>query len=248
MAAPRSLDTLAKVSAERIHDEWLKTMSAAQPSLAFEVMREVGALQLTCPELIELVGVAPNDEVWKHTLATLDACAPDPVLRVAALLHAVGRATGVESTGIAADVLRRLKFSNDDRERIVCAIRHHRSGYDSSWSDADVRRWIRRVGSEHIDDILALARAHDHGNHDALGALDELERRARACLQAGAALDTRDLAIGGKDLMTELSVPPGPRIGEVLRALVEVVTDDPSANERQRLLDEARKLLSEERA
>jgi hypothetical protein len=76
--------------------------------------------------------------------------------------------------------------------------------------------------------------------------LDELAGRAQGCLARGTALSTRDLAIGGKDLMSELDMPKGPRMGAILRALVEVVTEDPSANERARLLREAAKLLDEE--
>src|SRR5262249_33840095 len=90
-----NLDTFRKVSSERVHDEWLKTMKARQPSRAFDVMRVTGVLGVTCPELLEGVGMEQNKwheyDVWRHGMACMDACAGGPILRIAALLHDVGK-------------------------------------------------------------------------------------------------------------------------------------------------------------
>ncbi|HZO16499.1 MAG TPA: hypothetical protein VFB62_24660 [Polyangiaceae bacterium] len=227
MGARSSLETFAKVSAERVHDEWLKTMYALRPSIAFDTMRATGVLAMISPELSSL-----GDDAWRHGLRTLDACPPDPVLRIAALLSTI-------DPELCDELLRRLKFSNEDRERIVHLVRHHCIRDPKSWSDADVRRWVRRVGVERLDDVLALARAGSESAGD--GHIAELEKRA-AALRPGMALSTRDLAIDGKTLMRELGLAPSRRIGELLAELLELVTDDPDKNERALLLAAAREL------
>src|SRR5262249_51421226 len=95
MRAPRSQDTFRKVSAERVRDEWRKAMAAKRPSVAFEAMRRTELLAITCPELLELVGCTQNKwhafDVWGHAMACLDACKPDPILRVTTLFHDVAK-------------------------------------------------------------------------------------------------------------------------------------------------------------
>ena len=130
-----TLDTFRKVSQERVRDEWVKTMKARKPSRAFMVMRATGILGVTCPELVESVGCEQNRwhsfDVWGHALACLDACSGDAILRIAALLHDVGKPRSrafSEKTQdytfydhdrigaeIADPVATRLKFSNDER-------------------------------------------------------------------------------------------------------------------------------------
>ncbi len=258
-------DTLRKVSVERVHDEWLKTMRARTPSLGFDVMRKCEVIDIHCPELRATIGCAQggshHHDVWEHTMRVLDACPPDPVLRVAALLHDVGkpptrsgagdevRFDGHDEVGarMADDILRRLKFSNEHRVRIVALIRHHLPDYQPSWRDADVRRWLRRVTPAWMDDVcdLALADARGTAVEARAAAVEELRRRARRELDAGAVLEPRDLAIGGRELMSALGMPPGPRVGDTLAQLLERVIDEPALNTREALLDEARKLVED---
>jgi tRNA nucleotidyltransferase (CCA-adding enzyme) len=271
MGTARSLDTFRRVSAERVRDEWMKTMLARRPSVAFEIMRRTSLLSVSCPELLPSVGCEQNKwhafDVWGHTMQVLDACRPDPVLRVAALLHDVGkpetRAWSDKTqdytfydhervgAGIAERVLQRLRFSNDERARVVGLVRHHLLCYSDDWTDAAVRRWLQRVGTPLAPDLYALGTADVLGKgRDASAEVEAIRRlaeRAEALLAAGTALSTKDLAIDGGDLMRELALVPGRIIGEVLERLVEVVTDDPAQNERERLLDEARRFVAEKK-
>jgi tRNA nucleotidyltransferase (CCA-adding enzyme) len=256
MGAPRSLDTFRRVSAERVRDEWMKAMSATKPSVAFEAMRRTGLLAITCPELIATLGIepgeAPGDDAYHRALASLDACAGTPLLRVAALLHDVGKSRDAgdgarASAEMAEAILTRLKFSNDERARVTALIRHHVIGYSSDWTDAAVRRWIRRVTPELAPDLYGLCRAIARSKRDGtadLQAIDELAHRVTAVLAAGAALSTRDLKLNGRDLMTSLGLAPSRLIGETLERLLELVTDDPASNERETLLAAARTLLA----
>jgi tRNA nucleotidyltransferase (CCA-adding enzyme) len=261
-----SLDSYRKVSAERIRDEWLKTMKAERPSRAFEVMRAHGMLAITAPELLESVGCAQNRyhayDVWGHALACLDQCPQQPLLRVAGLLHDIGKPrsrafsektndfTFYEHERIGAEmaepVLSRLRFSNEERERIVALVRHHLVCYDASYSDAAVRRWLRRVSPELADDLYLLAEADIRGKgkdpSEDLARIAGLKAHVARVLAAGAALSLKDLAIGGRDLQQELGLRPGPRFGEILRTLLDEVVEEPARNERSRLLERAAEL------
>jgi tRNA nucleotidyltransferase (CCA-adding enzyme) len=262
-----TLDTYRKVAHERVRDEWIKTMKARRPSLAFDVMRRTGLLEVTCPELLEGVGMEQNKwhayDVWRHALECMDACSGDPILRIAALLHDVGKPRTREWSDKTADytfydhdrvgaeiaepIAARLRFSNDERARIVSLVRHHLFHYSDEWSDSTVRRWIRRVGPGRVDDLYVLheadvrAKGRDYGA--ALVALAGLKAHVARVLAEGAALSTRDLKVNGRDLIGELGLPPGPIIGELLDVLLEEVTSDPSANERGALLARARDYL-----
>jgi tRNA nucleotidyltransferase (CCA-adding enzyme) len=263
-----TLDTYRKVAHERVRDEWLKTMRARRPSRAFDVMRATGILEVTCPELGEGVGMEQNKwhayDVWRHAMECMDACAGDPVLRVAALLHDVGKPrtrawsdkthdwtfydhdrVGAE---IAAPICERLRFSNEERARVVALVRHHLFHYSDEWTDTAVRRWVRRVGPERVEDLYLLneadVRAKGRDFEPDLAALAGLKAHVARVLAEGAALSTRDLKVNGRDLMKELELKPGPIIGEILDALLDAVTDDPNVNEREALLARARDVLA----
>jgi tRNA nucleotidyltransferase (CCA-adding enzyme) len=259
-AIPGSLDSFRRVSHERVRDEWLKAMAANRPSIAFDVMRTSGILQITFPELLEQVGCDQNKchayDVWQHVMYCLDQARPDPIHRIAALLHDIGKPRtrlfsektqdytfyGHEVTGAEmADVwLREYRFSNQERQRIVNLIRHHLICYTEEWTDSAVRRFVRRVGQENCEELLALARADVLAKgrpvDDELVALRRLQDRIREVVEAGSAFGISELAIDGHDIMQHLNAQPGPMIGRILEKLLERVIDNPELNQRERLL------------
>src|SRR5579862_2180653 len=198
-------------------------MKARTPSRAFEVMRRTGILEITCPELLLGVGMEQNRwhayDVWKHGVSCMDAAPADPVLRVAALLHDVGKPATRQwsdktkdytfydhdrvGAEIAGPIAERLRFSNDERARIVTLVKNHLFHYSAEWTDAAVRRWIRRVGPDRVEDLYALndadVRAKGRDFDDDLRALADLKAHVARVLAAGAALSTRDLAVNGND-------------------------------------------------
>ena len=245
----------------RVRDEGLKTFAARVPSRGCELMRDTGILAITYPELMDQVGCEQNRyhayDVWGHTMACMDACEQGPIHRLAGLLHDVGKPktrelsdkTGdytfynheVVGARMAEGWLKRYRFSNDERQEVVHLVRHHLVCYEDSWSDAAVRRFIKRVGLDRVPALLALARADvlAKGREvgEELAALERLQARVDSAVDQGAAFGVRDLAIGGTDVMKRLGVPPGPIIGDVLEKLLVRVLDDPALNERDRLLD-----------
>ena len=265
-AMGQALDVVQRVSAERVRDEWLKTMKARRPSQAFDVMRRTGALALACPELTPAFGCAQNRwhayDVWGHSLATLDACEGDAILRVAALLHDVGKPasrafsdktsdyTFYEHERIGADmtdvVLQRLRFSNDERQRVVHLVRHHLVCYEPDWTDSAVRRWLRRVTRERVNDLYALCRADSLGKgrpvEEELARVEQLRARVESILAAGDALTTKALKVDGNTLMRELGLKPGKHIGQLLEGLLEHVIEQPAANTPEQLVPLARSM------
>lgn len=263
-----SLASYQKVSAERVKDEWVKALKARQPSRAFRIMHDEGMLQITAPELDEMHGCAQNKyhryDVWQHTLHTLDGVPRDSlVLRLAALLHDIGKPptraihpdTGEytfyrhEFAGarMASELLRRLRFPNEVRERVTALVEHHIVAYEPSWTDAAVRRWLNRVGPDRVAEILTLARADIVAkgieSPTQLHYVEELESRIDAAGRASQALSMKDLNISGATLIKELQLTPGPVIGNLLRRLLDEVLEFPEYNERGRLLERARELL-----
>ncbi|HEX7197202.1 MAG TPA: HD domain-containing protein [Candidatus Limnocylindria bacterium] len=261
-AAIRELaPTLASVSAERLRDELLRILADAIPSRALRLLEQLELLPLVLPELAELRGVpqskaVPGDAL-DHALAAVDAApADDRAARLASLLHDIGKAStgagghfiGHERVGAeqAAAALRRLRVPRGLAADVVHAIEQHMYAYDSTWTDAAVRRFIRRVGEPHLRLLFALRRA-DNAASGAGDAGDEnqaeLEGRIAAELSGSPDLLVRHrLAIDGNDLQRALGIEPGPRIGRLMDGLTEAVLDDPSRNRPELLVELAREM------
>jgi len=222
-AIPGSLETFRKVSPERVHEEWKKALKkSARPSIAFDVMRRTGILEITCPELAGL-----DEATWARTMARVDAAPADPELRLAALWVDLAAAEGAPRR--MDDWLRGIRASNQERKRVVQLALHGATPAPDALDDAALRRWLRDVGREHVDDVIALGRADGRP-------VDALAERARAELDRGVPLLPKELPIGGGDVMKTLDVKPSRAVGDVLELLLEKVLEDPSLGERERLL------------
>jgi tRNA nucleotidyltransferase (CCA-adding enzyme) len=267
-AIPATVDSFRKVSAERIRDELLKMLTAARPSPGVDLLRETGLLAEIMPELLESVDCAQNRfhrfDVYRHTLATLDAARADATVRLGALLHDVGKPRarqpregapgewsffkhellGAEMTG---DILRRLKLPNAQRDDVTALVANHMFYYTPEWTDGSVRRFVNRVGRERLPALLALREADIAGrgfDEDPKQETRELEGRIERIAAADAALKVSDLAIDGRDVMQVLAIAPGRRVGEILEQLLERVLDDPALNTREALEALAREVAA----
>ncbi|HET9940620.1 MAG TPA: HD domain-containing protein [Candidatus Eisenbacteria bacterium] len=263
-------DQVARVAPERIREELVKMLAAPKPSRGFEVLRRAGLLPIVLPELAQCVAVPQNRyhayDVYYHTLHTVDAAPADkPAVRLAALFHDVGKPiTHVERNGDATfynhqfeserltiEAMTRLRFSREATEEVAHLVRHHMFDYRPEWSDAAVRRFLQKVGTDHIADLFDLRIADNIGNGTKTGFphyLDELRGRIEQILEARQALTLSDLAIDGGDVMRELGIPPGRKVGEILERLLDEVLEDPGLNERGRLLRRVREAFSVDRA
>jgi poly(A) polymerase/tRNA nucleotidyltransferase (CCA-adding enzyme) len=260
---------LKLLSPERIQEEFTKLLTqCTKPSTGFELLHTVGALAVVFPELDRCAGVTQNeyhpDDVFVHSLKSCD-CAPRDNLEVrwAALMHDLGKvdkkksieADGEErivfyghddeSSAIAGRVLKRLRYSNDLIGAVKHLIAHHMFDYTPEWSDAGVRRFMRRVGEDNLQNLFLLREA-DCCSRNLTGRfadVGDLKNRIDEERKKENAFKITDLAISGRDLMKEFNIKEGKIIGRVLNELLDTVLDDPSLNKKDQLLELAKKIL-----
>jgi poly(A) polymerase/tRNA nucleotidyltransferase (CCA-adding enzyme) len=274
-AIKEAVPVAKQVSMERIRDEFVKMLQhSPKPSIGIELMRNTGLLEVFLPELMEGVGVEQllfhADDVYHHSLNTCDV-APDRI-KLAALLHDIGKPRkdmhnghfyghDVEGANMTEEIMKRMKFSNEEIKRTVALVRNHMFFYpyvhdgmteeeakkteEKAWTDAAIRRFVSRVGEENIEDLFALRIADATANPKTAfnpEEISKLQERISEVRQKDVALKISDLKVTGDDLI-EIGVPKGPKVGEILKQLLEKVLDDPLLNTKERLEEEAMKLL-----
>lgn len=249
---------LSHVSGERVRTELLRILASDYAYDGLMLLKNTGLLEGILPELMEGVGVSMarpgrhhTTDVFTHNVLSLKfTTSQDPIVRFAALLHDVGkpRVKGedkeglvifhnheIEGAKVARAICDRLKFSKKDRDKIVNLIRWHMFTVDEHITDAAVRRFIRRIGVENVKDLMDL-RVGDRlggGTQTAESWRLKLFKKRVEEQLAPAPFSINDLAIDGNDIMKELGLKPGPKIGEILQKLFEEVDEDLSKNTRE---------------
>lgn len=250
------------VSWERIQDEFFKILISPLPKRGIELMDQTGLLNHVLPELLEAKRVEQgghhNTDVWVHTLDSLAACpSSDPIVRFATLLHDIGKPRTqktidgkitfynheIVGSRMAAKIAQRFRLSKKDTDRLFTLVRHHMFYYQPQNTDAAIRRFMRKVGLENIDDILDLREGDRLGSGARKTSWRLEEMKQRMVEQLNQPMSVHDLAIDGHDLIKELKMKPGKQMGEVLNQLFEKVLENPELNDKTQLLAEAKKLL-----
>lgn len=260
-------DRIRAVSAERVRDELVKLIASERPSYGMRLLRDTSLLSRTLPELAEGVGVEQRGNhrfgVFEHSIRACDAAPADNlVVRLAALLHDVGKPRALEededgtrrfnghdklSAHMSEELLRRLKFPNRTIAAVVHLVRHHMFNYTPEWTDAAVRRFIARVGADAVPDLITLRAADGAavtGEEVDTRPLGQFAERVRAEIESQRALTVRDLAVSGHDLIAA-GIPKGPLLGVVLDTLLEAVLEDPAQNTPERLIEIAKRFYDE---
>ncbi len=247
---------LSGTAPERIREELLKILMVPIPSRAFNILARIGLLKEFLPELLEGRLKRQNHyhryTIFKHIMETVDHVTPDPVLRITALLHDIAKprvrtkVDGVwrfhghekESAVLAEKIMNRLKFSKALTRKVTHLIKHHLIGYNADWSDAAVRRLIKRVGTGPIGDLLTFRKADifAHGkNNKNQELLFQLDTRIQGQLLLHPPLHVTDLAMNGRKIMAITGIEPGPEVGKILKELSQKVLEDPQLNQAEKL-------------
>jgi poly(A) polymerase len=244
-AAPR----LRIISSERIRDEMSKLMVTPAPGDALRMIVETGLADQFIPELPNLAmeqdPYQRHKDVLAHTFAVVDKTKPSLVLRLAALLHDIGkpdtREFGPDGVSfhhhevVGARVARRrlmeLRYPReivDDVSQLVYLhLRPHT--LDMGWTDSAVRRYVRDAGHllEPLNDLVRadVTTANPARERAIQGRIDELEERI-AILSEKEELARLRAPIDGHEVMEYLGLEPGPLVGEIMQRLLDRRIDD----------------------
>ncbi|WP_309710574.1 CCA tRNA nucleotidyltransferase [Pseudolysinimonas sp.] len=258
-AARRMAASLDIVAAERIQQELAKLLLSAEPSAGIRVLVDTGLADQMLPEVpalrLEIDEHARHKDVYEHSLTALDRAIeleesrghePDLVLRLAVLLHDIGKPAtrAIEPGGgvtfhhhdvlgsrLATKRLKALRFDKSTIEAVADLIRLHLRffGYaEGTWTDSAVRRYVRDAGDQ-LERLHILSRAdvttRNKRKADRLAhAYDDLEARIAALAEEEELAALRP-DLDGEEIMRILGLKPGREVGEAYRFLMEARLD-----------------------
>lgn len=256
-----TVEIAEKVSVERMREEFLKILyQSSTPSVGIELMREGGLLRIFLPELLEGIGIKQSkrhvNNVYEHILRTVDKAIDE--VKLAALFHDIGKPRCATADGhfyghevvgarMAKEIMRRMKFSNEEIDRVQKLVKRHMFWYQEEWTDSAVRRLIRSIGGEEmIEPMLALRMADSQSDRDTEfkpWVVEALQKRIAKLREQEMALKVTDLALNGQDVI-KLGVPEGYNVRVILDYLLDLVVDEPGMNTRENLEKEVKKFIA----
>ncbi len=265
-AVKKNSHLITKISWERIRDELFKILGSNNPRKGVELLRSGGLLKFIIPELEECFGLVQEGpkhnrvyDIGEHSLSSLEHCpSKDPLIRFIALIHDIGKpkTVNIQSDGnvtfyehdvagakIAKTISQRLKLSNKDTEKVERLVRWHLFTVDENQTDSAIRRFIKNVGQENIEDMMAVRVADRLGGGTATATswrMEKFKERIKQVLHKPFSI--ADLKLNGEDVMKELSISPSRKVGEILQKLFEEVLEDNSKNNKEYLLKRTKQL------
>ncbi len=264
-AAIRELaPSLSHISAERIQAELVKLLLSAHPDYMRDAY-ELGITAVVLPELDAAFATGQHNphhrySVGEHLMQCLLHTRADRSLRIAALLHDIGKPPvrttdeeGIdhfyghveESERMALDILKRLKFDNDTIDKVQKYVRYH--DYKPEPDARSVRRAVNKIGEAYFPQVLEIRRADALAQSscqraEKLARIDETARLYAEIMAKNQCISLRTLEITGNDLIA-LGVPKGRRIGEILNRLLDDVLQEPENNVHEYLIEKAKDML-----
>lgn len=254
-----------KIAKERIKDELFKIIASPNPYDGFLLFRNSGLLQEILPELEKCFGVEQKSpsrhhiyDVGTHSLMALKYCkSEDTITRFATLIHDIGKPqtykklqTGVitfynhevVSTKIAGAIADRLRFSKKEKEKLLTLVRWHQFSVGEMQTDSAIRRFIRNVGKENVEDMLALRTADRLGSgaKETSWRTEEFKNRIKEVQKEPFSI--KDLKINGNDVMKELNLKSGPEVGKILQKLFDEVVEKKIENKKVKLIERVKNL------
>lgn len=261
------VSSIQKISRERIRDELLKIMASVFSYEGVQMLHLSGLMDEILPELSKTFGVEQKSpgrhhiyDVGTHSVMSLKNCkSTDPVVKFATLIHDIGKPVTfrksdkglitfynheVVGARIAKNIATRLRFSKKDTDKLWKLVRWHQFTVDEHQTDKAIRRFIKKVGVENIEDMLAL-RVGDRlggGATETSWRLEEFKKRLLEVQKQPFSI--QDLKIKGDDVMRELNIKPGPKVGEILNKLFEDVVEKRVENIKEALINHLKEITS----
>ncbi len=229
-AIPRTAHRLENVSVERKRDEFLKLMQANRPSRGLRLLLQNDVFKYVCPTADE----CRPDSDWDQTLAFVDSVPAHLHLRLVAFW------TGIDARKVT-NWLERFLIDRRTRKQVLHLLQFFSVSPGKSCSDGTLRRYISEVGKDAVPDLLVLLDAYPAQNTHAGHSGNWLRERLSTVDWSLWPLTIGELAVSGADLISELGISPGPRIGEILAMLLDSVLEHPEDNTADVLLSLARK-------
>ncbi len=264
-AAKKLADKLNEIPAERINDELCKLLSGKLPHVIIGKYKEIFGVIL--PEIKSMWEFNQNNPyhiytVWKHTLVALEHTPNDLIIRLAVLLHDIGKphsyqvdnngighfkGHGRVSADIAKVILHRLKFDEDTQNQIVELIYYHDATFEAN--KKYIRRWINKIGVVQYKRLLELKTADVYGQNpiyleERLKKITKIESLLVELISEEKVFSVKSLNISGKDLI-EIGYMPGKLIGDLLDTMAKQVVDGKLENDKEALISYAVKNLRE---
>ena len=262
-AITKNAALIKHVALERIKDEFTKIILSNNPAEGIEMMQKTGLLKYILPELELGVGVAQNRHhihtIYKHLVLSLKYCPSKKLeVRLAAMLHDIAKPQTKRGEGefatfynhdhvgarVAEKILTRLRFSNEIVQKVRLLVDNHMFYYNpDEVGEASVRRLIKKVGLENMKDLMDVRIADRLGSGTPKAKPYKLRHLEYIIEKVSKdAVSVKMLKINGSDLMKELSISPGPKIGAILDVLLAEVIENPEKNNREHLLARAKEL------
>ena len=268
-----STGMLTSIAYERIREEFNGILISDNPFRGVELLRKTGILALIMPELMQGFGVSQNRfhkyDVYYHILHTIQSVEPleteelTLLVRLAALFHDIAKPMvqkkvskqeepvyynhEVVGANVAKKIMKRLKYSNAEIDFVTLLVRQHMFYYQDEWTDGAVRRFMKAVGIENIKPLLKLREADRLGSGNRKDkeskAIPKLLARIDKIIEEENAITVKDLKINGNDLMKEFNLKPGPIVGKILNYLLDLILDDPSLNDKEKLMEKTKLFL-----
>jgi tRNA nucleotidyltransferase (CCA-adding enzyme) len=238
-AISNSLETLSKVSKERMRDEIVKTLATSSPSTGLNILLDTGAMGIVNPAL--------ESQAVSGTFKNVDSSHGSVDTKVAILLNNL-------SPQEINNILTSLKFSNDEIHNVLFLrqAKDELAKFANDGSTTAARKLasfikgitergggIRGKDSRKWTFEQSLSELIDFANSLSLPGADQIQK-----VVSEKPITMKDLAISGNDLMSTIGVKPGKRVGELLKLLYDEIVSNPEINEKDKLLDLARKFES----
>jgi len=265
-AIKQNAPLIREIAYERIRDELFKILEGMNPYIGIVKLREAGILQIILPELERCFGIMQKGpkhtrvyDIGEHSLLTLKHTpSTDPLVKFAALLHDVGKADTVATAvdgnvtfynhdvvggNLVVKIAKRFNLSKKQTEKLFRLVRFHMFTVTEHQTDSAIRRFIKNVGLENIEDIMALRVGDRLGGGtqtETSWRMEKFQQRIKQVLQKPFSIS--DLKINGRDIMKQLKIKPGPKVGEILNKLFEEVLEDTSKNNRDYLIQKTLEL------